>query len=421
VPPERIVDLHQDLLPYLEADGIPGAPGQTSWEALEAAGVRAVAATTFPLGSMDEKLSDPGMADRIERWLGRYHDAVAARPGWTIVGDEAVLTATALGEGEDPRGLLLTVEGLVVDERDPWERLERWHRQGWRVCCLMWNESSPLGGGTFDPDQGLTPLGGEVVDWLGDRGMVLDLSHASRATFRDAAERWDRPLVVSHANAFEVCPHPRNLERWQLDAVRESDGLVGVVLLDRFVSKDPREASAARVADHVLYLLEHVGPQHVGLGTDYGGLGTGVVPGLEGVDKLGVLFDELRRRGVDDDTLQLIAYYNSLRVLGGLLAPGAAEAQILVTVQLDPAAADAHEARVEALAEEIEQALMGVGDLAGWDLDLERHRAVLHGGGPEARRLTEAALPVLLRSEVPQAGSYVVVRDVNGTEERVEL
>jgi membrane dipeptidase len=421
VPPERIVDLHQDLLPYLEADGIPGAPGQTSWDALEAAGVRAVAATTFPLGGKDQKLSDPGTADRIERWLGRYHDAADERPGWRIVLDEPDLTATALGEDEAPRGLLLTVEGLVVDEADPWERLERWHRRGWRVCCLMWNESSPLGGGTFEPDRGLTPLGGEVVDWLGDRGMVLDLSHASRATFRDAAERWDRPLVVSHANAFELCPHPRNLERWQLDAVRESGGLVGVVLLDRFVAADPREASAARVADHVLYLLEHAGAHHVGLGTDYGGLGEGVVPGLEGVHKLGVLFDELRRRGVDEDTLHLITYYNALRVVGGLLAPGPVEAEISVTLQLDPEQADAHEERVDALADELERALMGVGDMVGWDLDLERHRAVLHGGGPEARRLAEAALPVLLRSDVPQAGSYLIVRDVDGSEERVGL
>jgi sugar phosphate isomerase/epimerase len=245
--------------------------------------------------------------------------------------------------------------------------------------------------------------------------MVLDLSHASRATFRDAAERWGRPLVVSHANAFELCPHPRNLERWQLDAVRESDGLVGVVLLDRFVSEDPRDASAARVADHVLYLLEHVGAQHVGLGTDYGGLGQGVVPGLEGVDKLGVLFDELRRRGVDDDTLQLIAYYNALRVVGGLLAPGAAEAEIIVTIELETSDDEV----VEALADELERSLAGVGDLAGWDLD--GARAVFYGGGPNARRLVEAALPVLLRSELPQAGSHVVVRDVDGTEERVEL
>jgi membrane dipeptidase len=223
---------------------------------------------------------------------------------------------------EDPeaaRALLLTIEGLVVDEDDPWPVLERWRELGWRVCCLMWNESSPLGGGTYDADQGLTPLGAQVVDWLSEQRMALDLSHASRPLFRDAAERWDGPLLVSHANAFELVEHPRNLERWQLDLVRDSGGVVGVVLLDRFVTGEGKGASVQRVADHVLHLLDAMGPDHVGLGTDYGGLGKGVVSGLEGLNRLGALWEELDRRGVDEETLERIAWRNGLRVLAAML------------------------------------------------------------------------------------------------------
>src|SRR5258705_10969458 len=86
--PLAVIDLHEDLLPYLEANGIGGAPGQTSFDMLEAARVRAVAATTFPLGDLDgERLSDPGVAARIERWLRRYHEVTDDRPGWPIVHD----------------------------------------------------------------------------------------------------------------------------------------------------------------------------------------------------------------------------------------------------------------------------------------------------------------------------------------------
>jgi membrane dipeptidase len=318
VRPSRIVDLHQDLLPYLEADGIAGAAGQTSWEALEAANVRAVAATSFPLGNMGERLSEPGMADRIERWLRRYHEEAGRRPAWRVVRGAHGLR-DSVEDATVPRGLLLTVEGLVVDEPDPWPRLERWHTLGWRVCCLMWNESSPLGGGTFDPGRGLTPLGGEIVDWLAERRIALDLSHASRATFADAAERWDGPLLVSHANAFDLAEHPRNLEPWQLDAVRESGGVVGVVLLGRFVASKGRRPTIRKAADQVLHLLEAVGPEHVGLGSDYGGLGEDVVEGLEGIDKLSALWGELARRGVDHETIERVAWRNGLRVLEALL------------------------------------------------------------------------------------------------------
>lgn len=316
--PTAVIDLHEDLLPYLEADGLGGSPGQTSFDMLEAARVRVVAATTFPLRDHEvERLSDPGMDARIERWLRRYHEVAADRPGWRIVRDAAGLDACL--DEDEPRGLLLTVEGLVVDEQDPWPALERWHELGWRVCCLMWNESSPLGGGTFDPDRGLTALGAEVVDWLAERRIALDLSHASRATFRDAAERWPGPLLVSHANAHELAGHPRNLERWQLDLIRESGGLVGVVLLDKFVTEDPSAASVTGVADHVLHLLDAAGERHVGIGTDFGGLGDGIVPGLEGLDRLGALWEELDRRGVGGETIELIAWRNGRRVLAAML------------------------------------------------------------------------------------------------------
>ena len=321
VRPTRVLDLHQDLLPHVRATGAwLGPPGQTGWAQLEASAVRALVATTFPLRAEGERLAEPAMPDRIEALLREYGELAATRPGWRLVLGAGDLDAV-LSPGATERGLLVGIEGLGSLTLADAERLERWHGLGWRCLGPVWNEPGPLAGGTYDADTGLSDEGAELLRWARERDMVVDLAHMSERSFWDAADVLDGPLLVSHANARALCEHPRNLTDAQLDAVAESGGVVGVVLLGRFVTPEGAGAGAPEVARHVEHMCARIGPEHVALGTDFGGLGTGAIAGLESLSRLDALWDTLSARGLGAEVLEQVAWRSAQRVLAALLGP----------------------------------------------------------------------------------------------------
>ena len=103
---------------------------------------------------------------------------------------------------------------------------------------------------------------------------MIDLSHLTEAGFWDVAAISHRPLVATHSNAHALCPHARNLTDRQLDAIRERDGMVGVNLATAFLREDGRMAAADSLDDvirHFAHLIERVGEDRVGLGSDFDG------------------------------------------------------------------------------------------------------------------------------------------------------
>lgn len=317
-----VFDLHQDLLPF-ERGLFPSStsPGQTSFDSLAESDVRVVVATAFGYGSSGT-LHDRDVNDAIEEQMSAYAARLRDSPGWLPVRrDMDVDRALRGGDGIVRRGLLLHVEGLHVFGRGDWERLERWHRLGWRSLGLVWNEPGPLAGScTGDPAEGLTPLGRELVRWCGDQRVLIDLAHASEATFDGVASALGGPLVVSHAGARALVDDPRNVSDRQLRAVADSGGLVGAFFVAHYLRRDAA-ASLADVADHVTHMVEVAGIEHVGIGSDLGGLMDSTVPGLDTVGGFDALWEELARRGLGADELDAIAHGNARRVYGAVLGP----------------------------------------------------------------------------------------------------
>ena len=124
------------------------------------------------------------------------------------------------------------------------------------------------------------------------------------------------PLVATHSNAHAICPATRNLTDRQLDAIRDSEGLVGLNYNCGFLHPDGKNDSALDLGvmvDHLDYLIGRLGEDKVGFGSDFDG--ATMPEGIRDVSLQQNLIEAMRARGYDDALIRKIAYENWLRVL----------------------------------------------------------------------------------------------------------
>lgn len=194
---------------------------------------------------------------------------------------------------------------------------------GVRSIGLVWSRSNRFATGVpyvfpDEPDTGpgLTETGERLVAGCNRRGILVDLAHLNEAGFWDAAAISDAPLVVSHTAVHSLCPSTRNLTDEQLDAIAETDGVVGISFcVENLHPQGEQDTSLPleTVVDHIEYVAERVGIDHVALGTDFDGA---TVPAAIGdVCGLPTLFEALRNRGFDEAARAKLAQKNWLRVI----------------------------------------------------------------------------------------------------------
>ena len=203
------------------------------------------------------------------------------------------------------------------------DALEVFYQAGLRSLGIVWSRPNAFAHGvpfgfprSPDTGPGLTDAGRELVRACNRLGIMLDLSHLNEQGFWDVAELSDAPLVATHSNAHTLCPTTRNLTDKQLDAIKGSEGIVGL----NFAVTDLREDgwnNADTPLDvmvrHIDYLVEHLGIDCVGLGTDFDGA---TIPQEIGdVTGLPKFITALRERGYEDAALRKLAYENWVRVL----------------------------------------------------------------------------------------------------------
>jgi membrane dipeptidase len=229
-------------------------------------------------------------------------------------------------------GLMLSMEGVEALEGDP-AAFEDWWERGVRSASLTWNHPNEFAGGIETPEQGLTEAGRTLVRRFAELGVVLDLAHASEQTWRDVIDE-DVPFSVTHAGCRAVLEHPRNLADWQLEALAERGGVLGMMAIKVFV--DPERPTIPRWIDHFDHAVTVMGIEHVGLGADFVDQVVTISPafdpendgkeslGLEGFtapDHYPALVDALRARGYEDERLEAISNGNWLRILRRALPP----------------------------------------------------------------------------------------------------
>src|SRR5215212_11542684 len=223
---------------------------------------------------------------------------------------------------EETMAAVLHFEGADAIDTDL-DALHVLYRAGLRSLGLVWGRPNAFAEGVAvhyrrspDTGPGLTGVGRELVRACNDLRIMIDVSHLNERGFWDVAALTDAPLVASHSNAYALCPSSRNLTNPQLDAIAASDGMVGLNFAVNFLRED-----ATRDADtpldvmvrHIDYLVERLGIDRVGFGSDFDGV---LIPQEMGdVTGLPRLMSVLRDRGYEGGALRKLAHENWVRVL----------------------------------------------------------------------------------------------------------
>lgn len=217
---------------------------------------------------------------------------------------------------------VLHMEGAeAIDEE--FETLEVLYAAGLRSIGPVWSRPTKFGHGvpfrypsTGDTGPGLTELGKKLVSECNRLGVMLDVSHLNEKGFDDLAAITDAPIVATHSNAYAICPHARNLTDRQLSIIAESDGMVGLNFAVVFLRPDGQQnvdTSVELMLRHLDHLMEKLGEDRVGLGSDFDG--ADIPQDIKDLSGLTTLRDAMRQHGYSEALMAKLCHENWLRVL----------------------------------------------------------------------------------------------------------
>ena len=244
--------------------------------------------------------------------------------------------------------------------------LEEYYKLGVRYVTLCHSEDNDICDSSTDrqdpEDRGLSEFGREVVAACNRLGMMVDVSHASDKSFYDILKVTRAPIIASHSSCRAICDSPRNLSDDMIRALAANGGVIQICFLSDYVrtpkpnperekafrelrakygarrdirdeatrkkareeyealnEKYPREkATVSELVDHIEHVIELVGVDSVGIGTDFDGGG-----GVEGCDDVSKMFrvtEELVRRGRTEEEIAKVWGGNIMRVFRRVIA-----------------------------------------------------------------------------------------------------
>lgn len=179
---------------------------------------------------------------------------------------------------------------------------------------------------------GVSTFGADVIHEMNRLGMMVDLSHASEDSFYDALDISSAPIVCSHSSSRALCDHPRNLTDSQMQALAKAGGVAQVTLYHGFLVKDSidynpcnvqrsfaepassiKEATILDAIEHLNHMVNVMGIEHVGIGTDFDG--DGGIRGCASASELINFTRRLLRERYSEEQIQMIWGGNFLRVM----------------------------------------------------------------------------------------------------------
>ncbi len=159
---------------------------------------------------------------------------------------------------------------------------------------------------------GVSKFGKQVIEEMNRVGMMVDLSHAGEESFYDALQISKTPIVCSHSSARALCDHPRNLTDEQMRALAKAGGVAQVTLYHGFLKKQT-EATILDAIEHLNHMVNIMGIEHVGIGTDFDG--DGGIRGCASASELINFTRHLLRERYTEEQIQMIWGGNFLRIM----------------------------------------------------------------------------------------------------------
>lgn len=280
-------------------------------------------------------------AAKAYRQLQRIRETITRHADQVVAARTAEDIRRARHEGKI--AVLIAIEGGYLIE-DSLDTLRDYHRLGATYLTLThalhtnWADSSGVHEALPTRHSGLTRFGRDVIHELNRLGMMVDVSHAHDLTIRDVVETSKAPVIASHSSCRAISMHPRNLSDEMMQAIAATGGVVQINFCAGFLDPDfprpdPKEAAAFMasgcqadkpVTDHVTplkVLVDHfdhalhlIGPDHVGIGSDFDGVAA-LPAGMEDCSRLTRLTAALLQRGYGEAELTKVLGGNVLRVM----------------------------------------------------------------------------------------------------------
>jgi membrane dipeptidase len=348
-----VIDVHNDLPSKMIDDGynadVRHAPGfakdqgETDLPRLVESGITGQFLSAWVDASYAPPAPDRSWT-RVQVYLDTIHAFVNRHPDRLVFATTARQVLEAKTQGKV--AILIGVEGGHAIESSL-DHLRELHRRGVRYMTLTWNNGNAWAGSSIGVNGtrtgGLTDLGRDVVREMNRLGILVDISHVSDSTFFDVIATTSDPVIASHSSARAINGHPRNMSDDQLRAITRNGGIVNVNFYSNFL--DPRfraskdsidrlyEAESQRDAavrtlprpplavllDHIDHIARVAGIDHVGLGSDFDGVGGLLPAGLDDVTRMPLIAQGLLDRGYSTRDIGKILGGNMLRVMERVL------------------------------------------------------------------------------------------------------
>lgn len=252
--------------------------------------------------------------------------------------------------------LPMGIENAAAIE-DDLSNIEYFYNQGIRYMTLTHGKDNLVGDSSYDDSEthgGLSDYGRQVVAEMNRLGMIIDVSHITDKTFSQVAEHSNAPIVATHSSVRDFTPgFERNVSNEIIEKIAEKDGLVmitfGGSFLDQayadattdsrkhiqewldeneldfrdekaqeyiknYTSQNIPQVHVSKVVDHIEHVIELVGIDYVGLGSDFDGVGDSLPEGLKDASMYPNIIAELMKRGYSENDIEKICYKNFFRV-----------------------------------------------------------------------------------------------------------
>ena len=318
----KIIDLHQDLIPYLEEyekDSL--IKNQTSWDGLVKNNIKILlpTANSWEYFNWENQKPQPKLNDLITINFEKYNKEVKERDSFVLIKNKNDFGNVL--KDDNKTGLILHLEGVdyFEDKKEYWDLLEKWYEMGWRSIGIVWNIENSLAGGTNTPEIGLKDLGKKVLKWAISKNMVIDYAHMNEKLFWEVRKflvnelNYSKPVYVSHSAVRKFYDNDRNLTDEQLEEIKKTNGIVGLFFSYKYMGD--KNTTINDFLNQVDYIKNKIGIDFIGIGSDLGGFINNTIEGLSSVNDIQNLELKLKERGYSQNEIEKIFYKNALRVL----------------------------------------------------------------------------------------------------------
>lgn len=215
-------------------------------------------------------------------------------------------------------GIILAIEGGEAFG-DRLDQVSTYYNIGVRSVGLTWNQQNNLACGVGAPnDSGITPFGKQVIWEMEKLGMLVDGAHLGKNSLRELFVITSKPIAVTHANSYALCPHPRNLTDEELKLLKDTNGVIGITFVPDFIDTSQARQNIDRVIDHIEYTVSLIGCAHVAIGSDFDGMDS-TPKGLENISCVPKIQTLLEKRGFSTKEVEQIMFRNWFNLLEKIL------------------------------------------------------------------------------------------------------